>query len=332
MKSVILFGGSFDPVHDGHIHIANEALKATQADELWFIPAQVNPFKQKNTEFKDRLNMLQYRTKENKKFKISTIEGDRKGTSFTIDTVKILSKDNPNTKFYFLIGDDQIPKLDQWKNYEQLREMVVFIVYGRKQNQHDFLSIEGKLIDVSSSEIRLGTSTQTSGEVLNYIVNHGLYIHDILKYRLSAYRYEHILRVKDLALKIAEKHKINLKQTYIAAMWHDYAKEDKDLEEYIKKHMPHKVDEPPAFYHAYVAAHRLTYDYHYYDSEVLDAIASHVDGSSSTPIGMVLYIADKCEPNRKYETQKYVELSMKDLEKGFNAVKIAHKQYLEEEL
>lgn len=332
MKKVILFGGSFDPVHDGHMNMAQKALDQRKADELWFIPTQVSPFKTKSTEFHHRYSMLEMRCTENKNFKVLDIEGKQKGPSYTIDTLQALSQQHPDYDFEFLIGDDQVEALDQWKDYEELLELTNFVVYGREGHKHSFPTVEGDRFDVSSSKIRQGTSLKTSVRVLNYMVSEGLYIDETLKFKLSPYRYDHVIRVKDLALRLGKAHNLDEMQVYLSAMWHDFSKEEKDLETYVKQHMPHRLEDPKAFFHAYVAAHKLTYEYHYHDAEVLDAISSHVDGSSDSKLSMVMYIADKCEPGRDYDSTSLIDLSMQDLRKGFNEVKLEQEEFLRRNL
>ena len=332
MKKVILFGGSFDPVHDGHIKMAHQALLQRNADELWFIPTQVSPFKSKSTDFHHRFKMLEMRCKGNEKFKVLDLEGKKAGPSYTIDTVETLRTKHPHLSFEFLIGDDQVEALHQWKDFDRLKSLVDFIVFDRHGHDHSFPLIKGEPMDVSSSAIRLGESFKTSPQVLNYMVTEGLYIDKLLQHRLSAKRYEHVIRTKDLAMQLGKAHELDGMQVYLAAMWHDYAKEDKDLTKYMEIHMAHKIKEPHAFFHAYVAVHKLSYLYHYHDSQVLDAIVSHVDGSSESKLAMVLYIADKCEPGRNYDSSKLIETSMKDLNQGFKAVKEKQELFLRRNL
>lgn len=332
MKRIILFGGSFDPVHDGHINMAKKALEQRGAEELWFIPTQVSPFKTKSTDFRHRFAMLNYRCKEDSRFKVCDIEGQKKGPSYTIDTVLALHKAYPHYSFEFLIGDDQVENLHKWKRYEDLLEQVDFIVYGREGYAHQFPVIKGDYVSVSSSAIRQGTSTKTSVEVLNYMTSQGLYIDKTLSHRLSSYRYDHVIRVKDLAMQLGKVHQLNLLQVYLCAMWHDFSKEEANLRDYINQHMPHRLDDPEAFFHAYVAAHKLTYEYHYHDAEVLDAIISHVDGSSDSKLAMVLYVADKCEPGRDYDSSALIALAKDNIYKGFKEVKEEQEKYLRRKL
>lgn len=332
MKKVILFGGSFDPVHDGHINMAVKALEQRAGDEVWFIPTQVSPFKSKSTEFQHRFKMLELYCMKDKRFKVLDLEGKRPGPSYTINTLQSLKKTHPSFEFDFLIGDDQVEKLDQWKDYKTLKTLVNFIVYGRQGHDHPFPVIKGDKVEVSSSQIRAGKSLQTSLAVLNYMTQEGLYIDEILKNKISDFRYQHTVRVKDLALELGKVHQVDLRQVYLAAMWHDFSKEELDLKDYIKKHIPHQINNPPAFFHAFVAAHRLSYDYHFHDAEVLDAIVCHVDGSSDSKLAMVLYIADKCEVGREYDWQSLIDLSKRDLKEGFIQVKKLQEDFLRRNL
>lgn len=328
MKHVILFGGSFDPIHNGHLNMALRALDERKADELWFIPNQVSPFKSDVTPFKNRFEMIELVLEIDSRFKVLDIEGKQEGPSYTIDTVLSIKKDHPDTKFDFLIGDDHIEFLEQWKNFKQLEKEIQFIVYGRNNIEHKYPQINGEIMNVSSSKIRLGESTESSSAVLRYIVEHSLYMHTILQNRLSTYRYEHVLRVCDLALELGKHHNLDLQRIKIAALWHDYAKEDKNLKEYIQKYLPECLDYPDAFYHAFVAADVLERHYKFYDKEVLEAIYYHVDGASDNDIAKVLYIADKCEPNRPFDTSKFINLAKNDLNLGFQELKKNQEEYL----
>lgn|SRR5690625_4480664 len=185
MKKIGILGGTFDPPHIGHILIAEEVRYALSLDEIWFIPTNVPPHKQTaRTTSKHRLDMIQLAIDSNKYFKVNTIELARTGKSYTIDTMKIL-KQQCNHLFYFIIGADMVEYLPNWKQIDELMEMVQFV--GVKRNTYQLETtypikvVDIPLIDISSSEIRRrikeGEPFQyfLPEKVFTYIKEHHLY-------------------------------------------------------------------------------------------------------------------------------------------------------------
>ena len=331
MRKVILFGGSFDPVHWGHLEIAKQALKQTGASELWFLLAAQNPFKKDTTPYYHRRKMLSMMIDYHHKLKICDIENHLPKPSYSIDTVRALKKQHPNTHFYWLIGSDQIPKLHEWKDFDRLKQTVEFLVYTRpgENHSHDYQQITGKHLDISSTDIRHGKSKNTKASILNYMMCHNLYTEKIIQNRVSDFRYQHSLRVQDLALEIGKCHHLDENKIKLSTLMHDYSKEDskKDLQtampqQYLNLH--------PALYHGFVAAQVLSKSYYVKDKDVLRAIRSHVNGKGTNPYAMLLYIADKCEPGRNYPSQELIALAKKDLVKGFKKVKEENEKFLKE--
>ena len=323
MKRVILFGGSFDPIHDGHMEMAKAALTQRKADGLWFIPTKISPFKEYATDFDMRYHMIKIMIQANDKIKALKIENELPSPSYTYHTVMALKALHPNIQFEYLIGSDQIEKLDQWYEYEKLKDAVQFIVYQRDEGKHDFPVVYGKINHISSTEIRKGLSVKTHPKILEYMMSEGLYLDQMIECRLSDFRYQHTLRVTNLAMRLALKHRVDLKQTYLGAMMHDYCKENTEDIYFSNPKLP------KAFDHAFAAASLLAKRYYIKDRIVQRAIKGHVSGDSKTNLGKLLYIADKCEEGRDYDSKKLIDTAMKSLELGFKAVKNDHKDYLE---
>ena len=144
MTKVALYGGSFDPVHLGHLAVLHNALKSTKYSLFLIVPAKLSNFKQTNTpkaSAEDRLQMLRlaledykelYPQDDAEKINISTIELDRGGVSYTYDTVMEVKKLYGITdRLGLIIGDDQIPQLTNWYRYEDLKNEVEFIICRR---------------------------------------------------------------------------------------------------------------------------------------------------------------------------------------------------------
>jgi len=131
---IALYGGSFDPVHIGHLRIAEDIRETYNFEKIIFIPAYISPLKSKsNASAEDRLNMLKSAIKDNSNFELSTIELDRKGKSYTIDTINFY-KNKLGYNPYFIIGTDAFLTLHLWKNPYELIKLTNFIVVGRGQD------------------------------------------------------------------------------------------------------------------------------------------------------------------------------------------------------
>jgi len=128
---IALYGGSFDPVHIGHLRIAEDVRENYNFDKIIFIPAYISPLKNKsNASAEDRLNMLKLAIKDNPCFDISTYEIEKKGKSYTIDTIKYFKKKlgyNP----FFIVGTDAFLSLHLWKKSDELLKSTNFIGVGR---------------------------------------------------------------------------------------------------------------------------------------------------------------------------------------------------------
>lgn len=128
-----LFFGSFNPVHTGHLIIANCALQHTDVDKVWFVLSPHNPLKESHSLLNeyDRLHLLQVATEDNPDFKASNVEFSLPRPSFTIDTLTYLREKFPYEQFSIIMGSDSYANLPRWKNWEQLVQRCRFLVYPR---------------------------------------------------------------------------------------------------------------------------------------------------------------------------------------------------------
>lgn len=159
-----LFGGSFDPVHSGHIMLANEAYKQLKLSKVIFIPAKQPPHKleKRLTNIRKRLEMLQIALKPFSYFEINNFEVLRKETTYTIQTVKFFKTKYPDAEIFFIIGTDSILQLKTWKNIDELITLCKFVAGKRKGIAVDkdipFIKnikfLKQSFPDISSTEIR----------------------------------------------------------------------------------------------------------------------------------------------------------------------------------
>lgn len=193
-----IFGGAFNPVHNGHMNLAEIYYKGLNLDKLIFIPTAHPPHKSGEAlaSQQDRLNMLSLAI-EDKPYEVSQIEFQRKGKSYTYDTLTELKKLYPNDTLYLIIGADQFLTFDCWYRYKDILNMAVLCTCARedeeeKQRIKDFASNLGlgnddyflstePVLRVSSSQIRTGImkgediSSLLPKKVLEYILEKGLY-------------------------------------------------------------------------------------------------------------------------------------------------------------
>ncbi len=163
-ETIALYGGSFDPVHTGHLKIARIALVELGLDKVVFIPAAASPLKRNAMQAgsEDRIEMLRLATEEEPAFVIDTREIERGGTSFTVDTVRSFRSDSKDAKLFWILGADQLELLPNWRSIEELVSMLTFIVFKRTGFSLEkpsvpglqLVEIEAPLMEQSSSEIR----------------------------------------------------------------------------------------------------------------------------------------------------------------------------------
>ena len=166
MKKIGLFFGSFNPIHIGHLILANYILENSDMDELWFVVSPQNPFKDKKSLLTDhnRLDMVQLAVKNYPKMRASNVEFSLPKPSYTIDTLTYLKEKYPNYSFALIMGEDNLDSLPKWKNAEKLMSDYQIIVYprtfeGEKKDseylQHENISmVNAPIIELSATEIR----------------------------------------------------------------------------------------------------------------------------------------------------------------------------------
>jgi nicotinate-nucleotide adenylyltransferase len=200
IERIGVFGGSFDPVHIGHLIIAQDALEQLELDRVIFVPTAISPHKlhRTPTEGRHRFEMLKLATENNLRFEVSDMELSRGGVSYTIDTVEQLQADHPDAEIFFIVGLDSLLELHRWHRSEDLLECCTVVPFGRGGEDPEAIASRCGLsndwktkllarlirihgVEVSASEIRMrvaeGLSIQTlvPPEVAMYIAEHNLY-------------------------------------------------------------------------------------------------------------------------------------------------------------
>jgi len=157
-----LYFGSFNPIHIGHLIIANHVLNETPINKIWFIVSPQNPFKESKTllnEF-DRLHLVRLATQDDNRIKCSDIEFSLPKPSYTSNTLTFLSEKYPENKFALIMGSDSYQNLDKWKNYEAIINNYPVYVYKRegydikKTFDKEAVILNAPIIQISASQIR----------------------------------------------------------------------------------------------------------------------------------------------------------------------------------
>lgn len=174
MARVGVMGGSFDPIHLGHLVAANEVAQRLDLDSVVFVPAGLPWQKGEITSAQDRLHMVQLAIANNPKFEVSRCDIDRAGPSYTVDTLVDLGIEKPGAELFFVGGSDAISAMESWHQAERIFDLATVVAVTRpghklepKVGLKSILSVEIPLLEVSSTEIRRRVS---NGEPIRYLV------------------------------------------------------------------------------------------------------------------------------------------------------------------
>ena len=163
LQSIAVFGGSFDPVHNGHVMIARSALAELELDRLIVMPAAQSPFKpdQALAPAAARMEMLRAAFSGEPEIEISSWELDRGGVSYSIETLRALAAEHPEAQLFYLIGADHVATLPQWREADALVAAATFVVVPRPGAPEEVFPqpfsgryLQGKPMAISASEIR----------------------------------------------------------------------------------------------------------------------------------------------------------------------------------
>jgi nicotinate-nucleotide adenylyltransferase len=170
LRRIGIYGGTFDPVHYAHLILAREAIELLELEKLVFVPAALSPHKQDRppTPPNIRVAMLQAGLAGEQRFTVDELELRRPPPSFTIDTIEEFRRANPDAEIFLCIGSDNLPRLHTWHRFEELRELVRFVVLdrGAAALNGDY-EVVRRPVDISSTEVRNRVAT---GQPIRYLV------------------------------------------------------------------------------------------------------------------------------------------------------------------
>ncbi|WP_099468237.1 nicotinate-nucleotide adenylyltransferase [Konateibacter massiliensis] len=200
-KKVGIMGGTFDPIHVGHLMLAEQAYDRFELDKVLIMPAGKPPHKDNEVSAltKHRVQMTRLAIEGNKHFELSLVEVERSGYTYTFETLEKLTQENPDTEYYFIIGADSLLEIQKWKEPERIFQCATILVATRYNLESEDLKkkikeiaklyggniylLDTPNIDLSSTQIRTLVSTGKSikyyvtGDVERYIYKNKLYKH-----------------------------------------------------------------------------------------------------------------------------------------------------------
>ncbi len=176
-----IFGGSFDPVHLGHLLLAKCCAEQAAMDEVWFVPTARQPLKPAGPQASnpDRLAMLQYACEHQKNYTISTIELDRGGLSYSVDTLEAIQADQPDAELFFLMGADSLTDLPKWHRPADLCHLATPLVVHRAETpEPDFDSLGSllsadRLDQIRQQQIEMPPTPISSSQIRSLIASGG---------------------------------------------------------------------------------------------------------------------------------------------------------------
>ena len=327
-EKIGVFGGTFHPVHNGHLMLAKHAAEALGIDRVLFVIDRIPPHKTlaEGADDSERLEILRLAMSEDPRFQVETMELEREGKSYSVDTLRELKQRYPGSELYFFMGSDMLNSFTTWRSPDEISKLAVLVCTVRggqsggeeetaallkAQYGTDVILLE-EVSSLSSTIVRnrvhdaLPITGMMPEKAAHYIYLHGCYqpseiksYYDRLQKELKPQRMEHTAYVLETAIALAERFGADAKKARIAALLHDCAKylPEKTLLSYADT-------EPPMLpiLHAAAGADYAKTAYGVTDPEILRAIRLHTTGDAGmTILDKIIYLADMIEPSRSFE-------------------------------
>ena len=336
MANIAIYGGTFNPVHIGHVNLLDSFIKKLDFDKVIVIPTNIPPHKQVNitADGQTRLEMCEVAFAD-KKIEVSDIELKREDKSYSFNTVSSLKEIYPNDQLFFLMGSDMFLSLESWYRYDDLKKLTIFCAAARnledrklleqhaeklEQNGAKAIVVDIDIIDISSAQIRekimFGENCAEflPKEVEKIVSEKKLYSFEqavefcknAIRPRLNDARYNHSLCVAKSAGKLADKYGANHNKAYIAGILHDITKQTSEEEQL---QLIEKFDilcedtktDSKALWHAVTGAAYVKNVLKFSDEDFLNSIRYHTTSrKGASLLEDVVYIADFISDDRDY--------------------------------
>ncbi|MBE5782476.1 MAG: nicotinate (nicotinamide) nucleotide adenylyltransferase [Clostridiales bacterium] len=324
MRRLGVLGGTFDPIHKGHIALAQQALHHAQLDQVLILPMARPAHREAEATVEQRMEMCRLAI-ENCPGLVLSCAGVAGSSRYTTDTLNILRREYPDAAFSFIMGADKLPSLPYWHEADRLFSMCSFLCFTRpgifEKDALEKARAAGAKIDLlpspglpySSTLIRSLSARYEDAQgldegVLAFMAEQGLYQQDFLprlKGMMNPRRFKHTLGVRKEAVRLARIHHLPLQKAALAGLLHDCAKGMPlpVLSQIAREH--HLVADEEmlssgAMLHGPVGAHVARSRFGIRDEEVLHAIGSHTIGRPGMSLlEICIFVADATEEGRE---------------------------------
>ena len=344
---ILLYGGSFDPPHYGHLNNLRAAAARVCPDRVVVMPAGVSPFKQGTSApgplrvemcgcFGELAREMGFGL-EVSGWEVEQAEQGRK--NYSVLTLEKLARENPGDELYLAIGSDMLLSFDGWHRWEDILRLAHLVVTSRNVGDDPALHAKARQLDAmgsasapasppernvktsfrprcaGSSGARGCTPKETKSQMNQKQAK------ELVRSRLSDKRYEHTLNVKKMAVKLAKRYGVDEDKAALAALLHDSAKEiSKDEMRELMRQYPQYAEggeeRPTPVWHGICAAILARTQWGVEDEAILSAIACHTAGKAGmSKLDKVVYLADMTSKERDWPgVGKLRKLEMKDLD------------------
>lgn len=338
MRKIGILGGTFNPIHNGHIALAMAAKEQYALDEVWIMPSKLPPHKSHFAMLSEetRMKLIELAIKNQPGFTASDFELRREGLTYTADTLELLTTDYPEVRFYFILGGDSLVSFQTWRHPERILALAAVLAAGRAGYETECIekaicnlkalypyaeigSVTLSDYPVSSSEIRRAFYSGTAEcvkehlpeSVFSYLQKHQLYskvtfseLDEEMQHLLPRKRYLHSVSVAHLAAAYYVSLGHAPERALLAGILHDCAKAYRDeqlVADCDKYSLPvTEVERRNGFLlHGKLGAYYARTHYYLTDEEILSAISFHTTGRRGmTDLEKVVFLADYLEPFR----------------------------------
>lgn len=338
MNKIGIFGGTFDPIHNMHLQMAEAAFNQFDLEYVLMMPTPNPPHKRGESivDIDDRCNMVKIALDDSDKLIFSDFELDRTGPVYSSDTIELFKNKNPDTEIYFIIGGDSLLNIDKWHEPERLLKKVTLSTAFRDGGNYDNFQKKVEEVrekygckvcvinmlysDISSTEIRkkficgMDISNDVPKGVRTYINQNNLYkdeayyqtenIKNSLRGIQDKYRYAHTLGVAETAFKMAKCYGYDMHKAYLAGLLHDCAKSVPDNEKIqICEENNIEISDAekfnPFLLHAKAGVFLAKDKYGIADEDILSSIRFHTTGNiNMSLLEKIIFVADYIEPGR----------------------------------
>ena len=343
---IAMYGGTFNPIHLGHMNAARAVVQHLQLDKLLLMPANVPPHKalpEGSASPAQRLEMCRLAAAQLERVEACPLELERTGPSYTVDTLQTLRERYPDCDLWLVVGTDMVLTFDRWRQPEKMAKLCRLAVVARDEDDRQRIAQKaeelrtrlGMGIDVIQHPAMPMSSTQVRGSmderllhpaVMDYIRKNRLYLPTLeqlrqaVEQRVSSKRMAHILGCENLAAKMAAVYGVDDYTARAAAILHDCtkalsAKEQLTLCEKWNIMYDYGENDFEALIHADTGAEAARREFRMPD-DIVDAIRTHTTGDTvMTTLQKMLYVADMCEETRTWPGAEDLRaLALTDLE------------------